>query len=210
MISVAILDDHPLILSGMKSVLDTESDIEVIGTYTSSSMLFISFKEQLPDVLLLDLNLKNETGDQILQFILQDYPTIKVIMLTNIDTHHIVKNLLQLGAKGYLLKTTSLDKLAKSIRQVAQNDIVIAEEIKENMIKANFFSDKSQQLHKFSQREIEILQLIANEQTTQEIAQTLKLSNRTIDNYRLGLMQKLDSKNMIGMVKKAMILGLIK
>lgn len=210
MIKVAMLDDHPLILSGMKAILDIEADIRVTGTYHTSSLLLSDLHRELPDVLLLDLQLQQETGDAVLQLLQKEYSSIRVIILTNIDAMQVVRNLMTIGARGYMLKTSPLSKLPEAIRMVAGGAVYIADEIKEVLARTALTADRSHQTNSFSSRETEILQLISEEYTTQEIAMKLGLSNRTIDNYRLGLMQKLDAKNMIGMVKKAILLGLIK
>lgn len=209
-INVAILDDHPLVLNGIVSMLSGYSHISIFGQFSNSNAFFVAIERHQPDVLLLDLQLQETTGAEVLSVLKQKYPGIKVIILTSVNNLLVIKTLMAGGASGYILKTIELEQITEAINSVFRGEIYLSEEVKDLLAKSAIskksilgFNDD------LSAKEIEILRLIADENTTQEISEKLRLSPRTIDNYRLGLMQKLGAKNMIGMVKKAIMLGLV-
>jgi DNA-binding NarL/FixJ family response regulator len=209
-INVAILDDHPLVLNGIVSMLSGENHISIFGKFSHSNAFFVAIEKHQPDVLLLDLQLQETTGTEVLSVLKQKYPGIKVIILTSVNNLLVIKTLMAGGASGYILKTIELERITEAIDRVYKGEIYLSEEVKDLLAKSAIskknilgFNDD------LSAKEIEILRLIAGENTTQEISEKLRLSPRTIDNYRLGLMQKLGAKNMIGMVKKAIMLGLV-
>lgn len=144
----------------------------------------------------------------------EKYPAVKILILTSNDNIHNIKLLLNKGADGYILKNTEQDFLIQAIREARYGDRkekVISQDVSQNLKKL-IAKDKQFLFgtNQLTQREQEVLQLIAQELTSQEIGRRLHLSQRTVESYRLILMQKLDVKNMVGMVKKAIMLGLIK
>lgn len=206
-IKVVVADDHDLVRQGIAALLSGEEDIDIVASYSSGSALLSGLMQlNTPDVVLLDLQLAEESGLDYLLKIKQQFPTIKVLILTSNENIHNVSLLIKSGASGYLFKNTKAKELADGIRHVAQDDTpYLLPEV------AKYIQNKTtSNINTLTPRELEVLQLIANELTSQEIATKLGISHRTIEIYRLGLMQKLDAKNMVGMVKKAIMLGLIK
>lgn len=207
-IKVIIVDDHELIRQGIVSLLGAEEDIDIVAAYSSGNSLVKGIEQHAADVVLLDLQLENENGLDWLLKIKEQYPAVKVLILSSNENVHNISLLLKSGASGYLFKNTRSRELAAGIRHVVKSDTpYLLPEV------AQFINSKNRSaasLNTLTPRELEVLQLIAKELTSQEIAAQLGISHRTIEIYRLGLMQKLDAKNMVGMVKKAIMLGLIK
>ncbi len=212
-IKLAIADDHPLMLSGLQNVLQTYNHISICNTYASGNELLEGLAQQQPDVLLLDINLPDKTGNELIRIINKKYPHISVIALTSLDSAFHIKDMMQHGCKGYLLKNTPAHVLVEAIEKVYEGEEFLEPAIKEqllrSMLKMKQQSGAGVLSTKLTRREHEILQLIAEEYTSQEIAEKLSLSQRTVDNHRFSLLQKLQVKNSIGLVRAAMQLGLI-
>lgn len=210
-IKVAIIDDHPLVRGGISALLGYEPDIELCGNYSNSNQMLADFRTEQPDVLLLDLQMPDTSGFDLIPQLAAAYPSIRIIVLTSIDSALMIRNLLNSGAKGYLLKTDNQEHIAEAIREVAKGQIFLSEEVK-NLLSSSLLNHKTNiGFHKdLSERELQILQLLYEEYTSPEIAARIHLSVRTVENYRLGLLQKLDAKNITGLIKKAIMMGLVK
>lgn len=209
-ISVMIADDHQMVIRGLCDMLHDVPHIEVTGTYATGKELLSALKRQQPDVLILDIQMPEMPGDEAAPLIEQQYPAIRILVLTNSDQAFHAQSMLQKGALGYLLKNTDPDTLIKAIETVHGNrqfiDPYMKEKLLEDMLNSKKETDTTPTL---SRREQEILQLIALEYTSVEIAEKLFLSQRTVNNYRLNLLYKLDVKNTAGLVRKAISLGLV-
>lgn len=213
MIKVAITDDHPLVRAGFSSVLQTYAGIEVIDTYANGNELLDGLKVRQPDVLLLDLHLSGNgpEGADLIQLIRNHYPDIRILVLTSNDNLYNIQMMLNAGAEGYLLKNIEQQLLVEAIEKVYANKDFLSPEVKDillNSIRKGHHKLPGKEA--LTEREIAILRLIAEEHTSQEISQKLHLSYRTVETYRLAIMQKLGVKNMVGMTKKAILLGIIK
>lgn len=208
-IKVAILDDHPLILQGLENILSATENISLSGAYYNGADLLASFKECIPDVLLLDIQMPEKSGDEWITDILEHCPDLKIIAFTNIDNLLYVYNMLKLGAKGYILKSAHPQYLMDSIRNVANNLTVIDNTLEERYKEYLFTIKRETYLHpKLTEREKEILQLITDGYSSKQIAAALFISIRTVEFYRLNILLKLDANNTAVLVKKAIKLGL--
>lgn len=209
-IKVAITDDHPLILNGLQNILRYSEDIEVIACYLSGKDLLEGLKSQQPDVLLLDVQMPELSGEELAHIIAKTYPHIKMLALTNMDNVYFIKGMLQQGVLGYVLKSISEEKLQEAIRTVHTGVQYLEPELKERVLQYTLSTKKDRSREPvLSRREKDVLQLIATNHTSQEIAEKLFLSKRTIDNYRLSLLLKLNVKNAPALIKKAIDMGLI-
>src|SRR5690554_2051439 len=210
-IKISITDDHPLVISGIKNMLSQYAYIEIIGAYKNGTDLLEDLKKNVPDILLLDIQMPGKTGDEIAGIIQKKYPQVRIIALTGFDTPFYVRSMMQNGCKGYLLKNTDQKTLLKAIDAVYKGEEYIDEGLKEELLN-NFLKLKKQKTSTspiLTKREKEVLKLIVNEHTSREIAEQLFLSVRTVEKYRLQLLQKLKVKNTAGLVKIALELNLI-
>ncbi len=209
-ISIAIADDHPLLRHGLISMLSLHEHIHITGDYSSAESTLAGLALKQPDILLLDLSLPDMNGEDLAPHLLKKYPTMKIIILTSNNSAYSARILLDHGVQGYLLKNSEQHLLLEAIKNVHQGCIFISPELQERVFKmAKQIKNDLISADNLTNREIQVLRLIADELTSQQIADKLGLSLRTVENYRMVLMQKLGAKNMIGMVKKGIMLGLI-
>ncbi len=209
-IKVSIVDDHPIFIDGLLRILEHEDRIELLASYTNAHDLIRGLKISVPDILLLDIQMPELSGDLIVTDLLKHYPAMRIIMLTNFDSALYANNMFKKGAHGYLLKTIDNNKLVKAIQTVYSGASYIDEEMKEKIKQMDIkqrnaaFSSSS-----LTPREREILQLIVNGLSAPEIAEAIFLSLGTVKNYRNSIMLKLDVNNTASLVKKALQFGLV-
>lgn len=210
-IKVAIADDHQVVLSGIQNMLNSCPHIELRGQYQSGQSLLDGLVVEQPDVLLLDIQMPDKTGDELAKIISKKYPAIRILALTVFDTPFYIRSMMQNGCQGYLLKNTDQQTLIDAIETLYNNGQYIEPSLKEQLLQ-NMLRIKKQNVQSvpvLTKREKDILQLIVAEHTSQEIADRLFLSLRTVEKYRLNILQKLHVKNTAGLVKAALELGLI-
>ncbi len=205
MISVALTDDHFIILEGLKRILNDIPDIEVTDVYKNGDELLEGLQQRLPDVLLLDVHMPGKDGVEVAGIVSKKYSQVKIIALTNTEMPGIIKGMLAAGCVGYILKDSSPDIIEEAIRTVHTGENYMHPSISRQMMN-NLFAPAHKSLTK---REKEILLLITEELTNQQIADKLFLSLRTVENHRNNLLQKLDVKNTAGLVKVAIREGFI-
>ena len=210
-IKVSIVDDHPLAINGLRNMLETTKSIVVGRTHTSGEELLDALEKQQPDVLLLDLLLADYKGQELATIIHKKYPSVKILVITSLDAPTHVKALLKSGCSGYILKNTDVQTLIEAIKKVHEGETYIQPDLKEQMLNnmLQFKNTVKIKIPKLTLREKEILKLIVEENTNQEIADTLSLSLRTVENHRFSIMNKLDVKNSVGLVRAAIELGFI-
>jgi DNA-binding NarL/FixJ family response regulator len=209
-IKLAIVDDHILIVQGLKHLLQQHTDIVIADTYTSGKELLDGLAERQPDVLLMDIQLPDKSGNELVRIVNKEYPDIRIIALTSMDTIFHIKDMMQHGCLGYVTKQAGQDVLIEVIRKVFKGEEFLEESIKDRWIQSMIKADKENaKTTPLSRREKEILKLIATELTNQEIADKLFLSQRTVESHRYSLLQKLNVKNTAGLVRMAVQMGLI-
>jgi DNA-binding NarL/FixJ family response regulator len=208
-IKVAITDDHPLIIKGLKDVINANPQFELYGVYSSGADLLNGLQTQVPDVLLLDIQLPDKMGNELCRIVRKQYPKLAILALTNMDTAYYLKEMMQYGCMGYLTKHTDESILTQAIIQAYNGEQFIEQGLKEQLIDNTLQKRSVPKSPQLTQREKEILQLIALEYTNQQIADKLFLALRTVENHRLNISQKLNSKNTVGLIKTALRMGLI-
>ncbi|WP_118950386.1 response regulator [Taibaiella helva] len=208
-IHIAIADDHPMIIDGLQNILPNYPDIILKGSYKSGNALLEGMENTRPDVLLLDIQMPDLTGDELAPLLLKRYPELRILVLTNFDSALYANNMFKRGAHGYLLKTAENSTLVEAIRTVYEGGQYLQESMKEK-IRQMSIRDKKASFSKstLTPRELEILQLIVNGYSAPQIAEQCFLSLRTVVNYRTSIMLKLDVNNTAMLVKKALTTGL--
>ncbi len=211
-IKVALADDHPLVAEGISRILNATPHIQVIATYPDGDSLLQGIKLRQPDVLLLDMQMPDKSGSELIVHIRRNYPDLPVLVLSGLDSAILVKNMIRLGCRGYLLKSTA-DKtiLTEAIEKVFYTDeLYLDPSLKEDLLSGLLQAKKKEkQVLKLSRREKEILELIVEEYSNPEIADKLSLSPRTVENHKYNLFQKLNVKNAVGLIKAAIQQGLL-
>lgn len=185
------------------------SHIALISTFSNGDDLLKGLQQEIPDVLLLDIQIPGKTGEELAPIILKKYPSIKILTLTNFDSILYATNMLARGVHGYILKTAEHEVLIQAIETVYGGGQFIEDTMQEKLQQAYSRIERRASLKStLTLREKEILQLIVNGCTSPEIAEQLFLSVNTVDTYRTNIMLKLDVNNTAGLVKKALKMGL--
>jgi DNA-binding NarL/FixJ family response regulator len=208
-IKLAIADDHELILQGLSLMLEQVEHVRIVWKNTGGLNLLENLREHRPDVLLLDIQMPGCNGVDLCRDISRALPALKIIALTNFEESYYVRQMLRNGAKGYLLKNTGQDTLLQALETVMAGKIFLDAHVQDALI-GQLISPRARRTDAtLTRRETEILKLIAEERSNQEIADQLFISLRTVETHRLNLNQKLSAKNTAGLVKEAMKRGLI-
>jgi DNA-binding NarL/FixJ family response regulator len=206
MIKVLIADDHTMFVDGMESILNTESDIQVIGRCGLGKEVVPFLLANQTDILLLDVNLPDISGIEIAKMIQEKSLDVKILAISMFNEESYVSEILNHGAKGYILKNTGREELLKAIHVIHEGASYFSKEVTETIMKGLMNSRKSsnkvtQEIPKISRREKEVLKLIAEEFTTQEIANKLFISLKTVESHRSNLLAKLNARNSAGLVR---------
>ena len=194
---------------GISSILDTEADINVIGKCLDGPSVLEFLKTNKVDVLLLDVNLPGMSGIDVCKTVTAKHPEVKVIAISMFNEESFVTEILNNGAKGYVLKNTGRDELLKAINTVLTGKSYFSDDVTETIMKGlmnqRTGSKKTKkELPKISRREKEVLDLIVKEHTTQEIAKKLFISLKTVESHRSNLLAKLNARNTAGLVRITM------
>lgn len=208
-IIVDILDDHQMIIGGLKEMIAGIDSIQLGQTYNNGLELLQGLQKNKPDVLLLDIQMPVVSGDELAALIVKSYPEISILAVTGFDTADHAIMMLEKGAMGYLLKNTDEHKLKLAIESVYQGQKYIEPSIQEKINNIALHHESTFRKPVLSKREKDILHLLLEEFTNQQIADKLFISLRTVEYHRMGLILKLNAKNVLGMVKKAIQLGLV-
>lgn len=192
-LKILIVDDHNLIVEAWMSILKTVNGFEVTGSASTEKEAIEKAINEKPDVVLMDINLKQGSGFDATEQICNKMAKTRVIGLSIHDDMALVKKIFSKGALGYLTKNSSKDELIEAIKTVYKGEKYICTEIKDKYFK-NMMSGEDNQ-KELTEREIEIVKLIANGLTSKEIGVELNVSNRTIDTHRHNILKKLDLPN---------------
>jgi DNA-binding NarL/FixJ family response regulator len=211
-IKVLIADDHQIVREGLRSMLEKEPEIRVVGEAEEGRTTLRLARELAPDVIIMDVAMPELNGIEATRQITAEFPTINIIALSMHDDRRFVLNMLKAGAKGYLLKDSAFKELAKAIRAVVANKTYLSSEIADIVVKdylASATSDESSVFTMLTPREREVLQLIAEGKTTNQTAEHLHISIKTVETHRTQIMAKLKVKGIAELTKYAIREGLI-
>lgn len=202
-IDVCIVDDHAMVRLGIIRLLSLSSRIGTIYEAGDGLQLLELLKDKTPDVILLDLQMPGMSGKEVCQVLAKDFPAIKIIILTMNDGLEMVEYLIQQGAHGFISKSSSTDDLEQGIIAVVEMGFYYNDLVYKALQKSRASRDQENALCALSNREIEIIRLICDELTMKEIAEKLSISEKTVQNHRFNIMEKLGVHNTAGIVKYA-------
>ncbi|MEE9373164.1 MAG: response regulator transcription factor [Saprospiraceae bacterium] len=208
MIKLLIVDDHKMFVEGLESILAREDDIKIIHKcYEGKDVFNMALLESI-DVILLDINLPDMSGIEISKRILKMKEDLKILVLSMHDEESYITEVLKSGSLGYILKNTGRKELITAIRTVATGRTYFSQSITNTIMNSLMDSSKKPktqeaQVPKITRREKEVLDLILEENTNQEIANLLFISLKTVEAHRSSLLSKLNARNTAGLVKKA-------
>jgi DNA-binding NarL/FixJ family response regulator len=215
MIHIVLAEDHNIVRNGIISLLEKEADIDVAGAATNGhEVLALLESGTRADVVLADMNMPGMGGIELTAAIKEKYPDCKVIILSALDHEKYVIKAFQAGASGYLLKSVSADELVFSVKHILLNNLYICSELTSKFLKRLLTIPDPAALHEindieFSQKEIEVLGMITEGYTNQEIADKLFTGKRTIESQRQALIDKTGSRNTAALVRFAITNGIV-
>jgi DNA-binding NarL/FixJ family response regulator len=211
-LNLLIIDDYHLIRDGLKSMLQTNASFEFIFDESESGKDALNkIKHKNYDLILMDFQLPDMNGKELTESILLYKPDMKILALSNFTEADYITSMIEAGAKGYILKNIEPYELIHAIKTTLNNKIYYSNSVALTLIENERASQKQKngKHHNLTRREIEILRLIAQELTNDEIAKTLSIGKRTVDSHRQNLINKLNVKNSVGLIKIAYELKLI-
>jgi len=207
MIKVFIVDDHKMVIEGLRLLLQNHKEIEVIDYALSGEEALEKMKSIQPDVVLMDVNMPGLNGIETTKSMVELFPELKIIAISMHKESSLIKLMLHNGAKGYVLKNAGQDEVVKAIERVHVGKMYLDETVNDIVINsvANTSRQKStDNFPKLSRREKDVLKLIMDEYTTQEIADKLFISFGTVETHRRNMLIKTGARNTVGLVKMAM------
>ena len=212
-IRVLVADDHAIVREGLGIMLGNQPDMEVVGLATNGREAIRMVDQYQPDVAVMDISMPELNGIEAIQQMLPSHPRMKVIVLSIHETKPYVYRALKAGAKGYLIKETAGLEVVDAVREVYRGERYLSQRIADLLTDISFRSlensGETSPLEQLSPREREILQLVAEGKTSQEIGERLSISSKTVDTYRSRLMRKIGVKDVAGLVKFAIQHGVI-
>lgn len=212
-ISVYIIDDHKLFVQGLSSLINEVDGFQIVGFSLNPADFFENLNQLEATVYLIDINMPQMSGVELTSRLKERFPEIKILALTMYDEYEYIEKMIVAGASGYILKSASIQELTQGIRTIAMGSKYLGSDIQRVLFnKVEKASSGLQQSEQFgtnknenllTRREIEILVLIAKEMTTQQIAEQLFISERTVETHRKNIFSKTKAKTVIGLSKYA-------
>ena len=210
MIKLLIADDHQVLIEGLVELLNGFNHITVNHTANNGQQVLEILKDHTIDVILLDINMPVMNGLDACKKIKQKYPDTKVLAMSSLDKGSFIQQMLKNGASGYLLKNTSQDELITAIETVYRGETFINEQTNKILLNSIMNQKPNEAfIPTLTRREKEVLDLIAKEMTTSEMSEELHISLNTIETHRRNLIQKFNVRNSVGLVREAMLKGII-
>jgi two-component system, NarL family, response regulator NreC len=208
-IRAVVVDDHAVVRSGIRLLLDREEDIEVVGDAGNARDAVFRARALKPDVILLDIVMPGESGIEVLPQLLKESPETKVLVLSMQDDPSYVREAFAAGASGYVLKEAADEEVVAAVREIAGGGSYVHPALGARMIAAEAEARAAAEADPLSEREREVLRLLALGHTNQEIARMLYISVRTAETHRAHVMQKLRLQTRAELVRYALAHGLL-
>ncbi len=203
-INIVIADDHEIFLDGLALMLSRQPNFNICGRASNGVQLMEIVDREKPDIVLTDIRMPVVDGIQSTKQILAAYPAMGIIALSMFDEENLVVEMLEAGAKGYLLKNAHKDEIIDAINTVHQNKIYYCAKtsflLASMIVRSRAGNAAQQPAVVLNDREKDIIKMICQQQTTQEIADKIYLSKRTVEGYRVKILEKIQAKNIAGVV----------
>ena len=211
-IRIALCDDHQIIREGLRSLLERQSDMTVVGEGVNGLDAIRLARDKKPEIMVLDIAMPELNGIAATRRIVEDFPKIKILGLSMHSDHHFVTEMLEAGASGYMLKDSAFAELTSAIRTLMAGGLFISPRLASNVLEV--FAHKVKPSRKvrrkveLSEREAEILQMISEGKSSKDIASSLAISVKTVETHRQHIMQKVGVHNVAALTKYAIREGL--
>jgi two-component system response regulator NreC len=209
LIRVVLVDDHAVVRSGLRLLLEKQDDIEVVGEAGNAKDAIFRARALKPDVILLDVVMPGESGIEVLPKLLKETPETRVLLLSMQDDPSYVREAFAAGASGYVLKEAADEEVVSAVREIADGGRYVHPALGARMVAAEAEERAAAEADPLSEREREVLRLLALGHTNQEIAEQLYISVRTAESHRAHIMQKLRLSTRAELVRYALAHGLL-
>lgn len=208
MIKVLIADNHPVVRLGIRQVLESSSDIEIIADVSTTTELFAALGKVSPDVVILEMDIPEINGIATLRKMKLEFPDIKTLMYSGQSEDVYALSTIRAGAYGYLSKTADLDYIISAVRKVSDGNMFITNELAQRLAFDEGTQKPRRFFRKLSSREVEVLKLLASGKRNKEVAEGLNLNEKTVSTYKARLMKKLNVDNLVDLLQQAKALEL--
>lgn len=213
-VEVMIVDDHQIIVDGLRNLLSARHDFKIIAGAGSGKEALSILEVKEVDVAVVDIHMPGMTGIELTKKILKDHPAVRVLALSMHDDVSLINKMIEAGASGYVLKSSSMSEISKAILMVASGKKYLCSEIQSIIMQNIFFHDDAirkvkTDVPRLSRREAEILELIAKEYTTEKIAEKLYISPRTVESHRKNIFTKTGARTIVGLIRYSLKNNLI-
>lgn len=203
---IFLTDDHAILLGGLIKILSVEDDLEVVGSAGTVRETLDELTQKNVDLLITDYNLPDDDGLTLIRRVKQKYSDLKIIVLSMHDEAHLIKEILKEGVDGYILKKDSHEELVSAVRAVKNGKVYLSSDVNSLLMKGLNGVEEQRLL---TDREREILKLIAKEFTNKQMAEELFISERTVETHRKNIFRKTGTNNLVGLIKFAYANNLI-
>ncbi|MEM9361076.1 MAG: response regulator transcription factor [Bacteroidota bacterium] len=208
MIKVLIADNHPIVRLGIKHVIESGSDMEVIADVATTGELFEVLEKVTPDVVMLEMDIPEINGIATLRKMKQEFPNVKALMYSGQSEDVYALSTIRAGAFGYLSKTADLDYIISAVKKVSEGNMFITNELAQRLAFDEGTQKPRRFFRKLSSREVEVLKLLASGKRNKEVAEGLNLNEKTVSTYKARLMKKLNVDNLVDLLQQAKALEL--
>lgn len=203
-IQLMIADDHEIFRDGLALMLSRQKNMVLAGQAGDGRELLKIVREKQPDVILMDIKMPHMDGIEATKVLTGEFPDLKIIALSMFTEENLIVEMLEAGAKGYLLKNADKQEILDAIHSVVDDRVYYCRDTSATLagmiVKSHFNPYRKKEVVTFSDREMEVIRLICRQQTAQEIGDTLFLSRRTVEGYRTRILEKMNVKNTAGVV----------
>ena len=212
--NIALADDHALFLDGISTLIESQPNLNVVYKAKNGKELIDFVELSIPDLCIIDMEMPIMNGLQASEFLLKRYPNQKIIILTMYQEQSLVRNLINMGICGFLLKTSDKDELLFAINQVLKGKTYFDGKLVDHNLVPNQSTNSSDidisKVSRLSEREKEVASLLCSGLSNKQVAEKLFLSSSTIDNHRTNLMRKLDVHNVVELIRFCLKNGIAK
>lgn len=209
MIQIIIADDHQMFIDGLKLIIRSFENIEVSGEALNGDDLLELLDSKKADIVILDINMPGKDGIETAKEIRKKYPGIKILIVSMHKQREFIRHLVAAGVSGYILKNTGAKELQQAIRVINEGGEFFGEEITKEILQSMRSHSSQREIPSFSKREMEVLRLLNEECTTQQIADKLFISFHTVESHRKNMLMKAGVKNTAGLIRYGINMGLI-
>ncbi|MEP4533621.1 MAG: response regulator transcription factor [Cyclobacteriaceae bacterium] len=209
-IKLLLVDDHELFLEGIISLIEGEEFVQIMGTAANGKLALEAIRQEQPDVLITDLSMPVMGGIELVKTVKEEFPDIKILVLTMHNDRPTISEIMMAEAEGYVLKNTDRDELIKAVKKVSDGGTFYCNEVTEVLLERLMEQKRKEEIKiSLTEREQEVLKLIAEEMSSEEIANQLFISRRTVETHRKNMLKKTEVNTVIGLLKYGVRYGLI-